>query len=228
MSTIQTVKTQIQSLIDLANTTTGNTDTNLTDGVNALVSGFGQGGSGGMKNGYNVSFYDEDNQLFALFSIKQGEAINPPIFESSGWQDVDGVNIAFPYTPTNDIGLYPVSATLAEQLYNFYNVDSTAYPYVYITYVDGQWTLRIVFGATCNDHYLTKGIKGTFQASGSLLSQITDVEALVELTKNNISTSSLTSFTGNELVNCISSTIWATNYSSTHESDVGAFYRLDE
>lgn len=46
MSTIQTVKTQIQSLINLANTTTGNTDTNLTDGVNALVSGYGQGGSG--------------------------------------------------------------------------------------------------------------------------------------------------------------------------------------
>ena len=44
MSTIQTVKTQIQSLIDLANTTTGNQDTNLTDGVNALVSGFGSGG----------------------------------------------------------------------------------------------------------------------------------------------------------------------------------------
>jgi hypothetical protein len=47
MSTIQTVKTQIQSLIDLANTTTGNQDTNLTDGVNALVGGYGQGGSSG-------------------------------------------------------------------------------------------------------------------------------------------------------------------------------------
>ena len=34
-------------------------------------------GNGGMENGYNVSFYDEDNQLFALFSIKQGEAIYP-------------------------------------------------------------------------------------------------------------------------------------------------------
>ena len=46
MSNIQTVKAQIQSLLDLANTTTGNNDTNLTDGVNALVEGFGQGGSG--------------------------------------------------------------------------------------------------------------------------------------------------------------------------------------
>lgn len=47
MSDINTVKAQIQSLIDLANTTTGNNDTNLTDGVNALVGGFGRGGSGG-------------------------------------------------------------------------------------------------------------------------------------------------------------------------------------
>lgn len=59
MSTIQTVKTQIQSLIDLANTTTGNQDTNLTDGVNALVSGFGQGGSGGSAS-LNIHYGDTE------------------------------------------------------------------------------------------------------------------------------------------------------------------------
>ena len=41
------IENQLQELIDLANTTTGNSDTNLTDGVNALVSGYGQGGNGG-------------------------------------------------------------------------------------------------------------------------------------------------------------------------------------
>lgn len=45
MSNIQTVKAQIQTLINSANATTGNADTNLTDGVNALISGYGQGGS---------------------------------------------------------------------------------------------------------------------------------------------------------------------------------------
>lgn len=44
MSDINTLKTQIQSLIDNANATTGNSDTNLTDGVNALIEGYGQGG----------------------------------------------------------------------------------------------------------------------------------------------------------------------------------------
>lgn len=53
MANVQQVKQNLailnarnQALLDLANTTTGNTDTNLTDGVNALVGGYGQGGSG--------------------------------------------------------------------------------------------------------------------------------------------------------------------------------------
>ena len=45
MSTFETMKEQIRELIDLSNATTGNTDTNLTDGVNALIGGYGQGGS---------------------------------------------------------------------------------------------------------------------------------------------------------------------------------------
>lgn len=44
MSTPQTVKAQIKSLIATANATTGNTDTNLTSAVGSLVEGFGQGG----------------------------------------------------------------------------------------------------------------------------------------------------------------------------------------
>lgn len=45
MSTAQSVKTQIQSLIDSANVTTGNNDATLTDAVGHLVEGYGQGGS---------------------------------------------------------------------------------------------------------------------------------------------------------------------------------------
>lgn len=39
-------KQRTQSLIDQANATTGNEDTDLTSAVGSLVSGFGQGGSG--------------------------------------------------------------------------------------------------------------------------------------------------------------------------------------
>lgn len=56
MSTTETVKTQIQSLIDSANATTGKQDTNLTDGVNALIKGYGQGsGSSSRESLYETS-----------------------------------------------------------------------------------------------------------------------------------------------------------------------------
>ena len=37
------IESQIEKLIDLANTTTGKQETNLTDSINALAKGYGQG-----------------------------------------------------------------------------------------------------------------------------------------------------------------------------------------
>ena len=55
MSTPNTVKAQIQSLIDSANMTTGNTDADLTTAVQALISGFGQAAGGSsLPDGFNV------------------------------------------------------------------------------------------------------------------------------------------------------------------------------
>lgn len=54
MSTIQSVKNQIQTLIDNANATTGKGDTNLTTAQNSLIEGYGQGGSG--SGGIGISF----------------------------------------------------------------------------------------------------------------------------------------------------------------------------
>lgn len=71
-----TVKTQIQSLIDLANTTTGNTDTNLTDGVNALIGGYGQGSGSGSSGGNMIAIRHIDVTKFAKgfhFSVVKGE-----------------------------------------------------------------------------------------------------------------------------------------------------------
>lgn len=45
MSTPDTVKAQIQSLIGSANAATGKTDADLTTAVNSLIAGYGQGGS---------------------------------------------------------------------------------------------------------------------------------------------------------------------------------------
>ena len=52
------IKEIISYLIDSANSTTGNKDINLTDGVNALISGYGQGGSKSSVNGSLYSYED--------------------------------------------------------------------------------------------------------------------------------------------------------------------------
>lgn len=51
MVTAESVKAKLQGLIDLANTTTGNADADLTAAVNSLIAGFGQGGSSGGASG---------------------------------------------------------------------------------------------------------------------------------------------------------------------------------
>lgn len=51
MVTAESVKAKLQGLISLANNTTGKTDTDLTAAVNALIAGFGQGGSTGGTDG---------------------------------------------------------------------------------------------------------------------------------------------------------------------------------
>lgn len=159
MSDINTVKAQIQSLIDLANTTTGNTDTNLTDGVNALVGGYGQGGIQlpedmleGLENGYDVMFYDENNKGLAFYSVKQGHAIQPPEYQVEVWQTSDGANVTFPYLPTSDVSLYANSGTYADQLYKFYGVDKGAYPYVGLSTYTGGSPATLMFGTGIGDN----------------------------------------------------------------------------
>ena len=51
MVTAESVKAKLQGMISLANATTGKTDTDLTAAVNALIAGFGQGGSSGGASG---------------------------------------------------------------------------------------------------------------------------------------------------------------------------------
>ena len=80
MSNIQSVKAQIQSLINKANETTGNTDTNLTDGVNALVEGFGQGGSDSDDGDFvTVVFYDVNGNILKKEMVNRNTKVYAPI-----------------------------------------------------------------------------------------------------------------------------------------------------
>lgn len=61
MATVESVKAKMQGLIDTANKTTGNTDTDLTAAVNALAAGFGGGGG----ETFPQKFYETDFEMGA-------------------------------------------------------------------------------------------------------------------------------------------------------------------
>lgn len=130
---VNTVKAQIQSLINKANETTGNNDTNLTDGVNALVGGFKPSGTlEGLSNGYDVMFYDENNEGLAFYSIKSGHSINPPVYDCNGWKDADDNVVEFPYTPIGDLSLYAdLTKIVLPSPYKAYAI--------YAQYSSGDW-----------------------------------------------------------------------------------------
>ena len=68
MSTAESVKAQLNALLNQANDTTGKTDTNLTAAIASLVAGFGQGGSGGGL-AYDMGEFVLDSDSNAASSI---------------------------------------------------------------------------------------------------------------------------------------------------------------
>ena len=78
MSTMQSIKTQLQSLLDRANAKTGKSHTNLTDSVNELISGYGSGGSAEIPtctvrfvSGENVYY----NYNYAYSKLENGKVV---------------------------------------------------------------------------------------------------------------------------------------------------------
>lgn len=185
---VNTVKAQIQRLINKANETTGNTDTNLTDGVNALVSGYGQGGIQlpedmleGLENGYDVMFYDENSKGLAFYSIKSGHAINPPVYSCKNWQDANGGIVTFPYTPSANAIFYANNNTYASMLYQYYGIDSAVYPYICIDYL--QSTNKSITVCFFKTHGVANGCENNITATVTLDSVLSysSLEELLEL-----------------------------------------------
>ena len=108
------------------------------DGIgfaNAIRAISSAGGGAGLENSYDITFYDEHNEGLAFYSIKQGHSINAPTYRCKAWQTEDGINITFPYTPTENITIYANNNTYASEIYRYYGVDSGVYPYIAISQI---------------------------------------------------------------------------------------------
>lgn len=310
MATAQQVKENLeilnqrnQSLIDLANATTGKEDTTLTDGVNSLIEkydleptlqekvvtengevvpdegfdglskvtvnvpekevklqdktitengtyqadsdydGLGSvtvevassGSLEGLENGYDVMFYDENNDGLAFYSIKQGHSINAPVYNCKAWQTDAGANVEFPYTPTEDVIFYANNDTYASSLYKYYGVDSAVYPYLFINFeakttVPVQCTYKVVFGKTMPDsYYLNDVLNASYSYTDGSINEVPDLDTLVLKIMEHISPSALAASSTDRTATS-KSNIYATNYDvkESYISQFYAYYRLDE
>lgn len=63
-----------------------------------------------LPNDIAVTFYDENKNVIAVYTVKEGMSMNPPAYDAT-WQDADGNTIEFPYTPAENIDLYAVKGT---------------------------------------------------------------------------------------------------------------------
>lgn len=111
MATAGSVQAKIVGLITKANETTGNTDVDLTTAVDALVKGYGKGGSGG----------GEQPTLFAPFlTVKSSDELQNAVFTMAANEQnggfavslslkVNGEIVENPYTAT-EVGTYTVEA----------------------------------------------------------------------------------------------------------------------
>ena len=135
MSTFQTIKTQLQKLLDEANAKTTKTDADITTAMSTLIEGYGVGDSGGGS-----------------------------------------------------------SKTYADQLYEFYGVDKSVYPYVSIVYMGSEKTLAVAFGKTVSQNTSSKlAFTGIAHKSVILSDPIDNVnlETLVNRVMYNIRVSDL-------------------------------------
>lgn len=143
-------KEKLVKVADEIRAKTGKADLMYVDdmpGEIGSISGIPEDSMEGLENGYDVMFYDENNYALAMYSIKEGHSINPPVYTCKNWQTDAGVSVSFPYTPSGDVIFYANNDTYASQLYAFYGLDSVVYPYLYIEYIKGNDTdtVKVVF-----------------------------------------------------------------------------------
>ena len=199
------------------------------DGLGSVTVEVASGGSlEGLENGYDVMFYDDDGEGLALYSIKQGNSINPPVYSCKSWQTEDGTDIAFPYTPMGDISIFANNNTYAKDLYDYYGVDESVYPYVAIsiTKSSSSYYYCIKFGKSIDANY-TNSVEFTEQVYGceriyGLNVDTSNVQEVVEYIKRNITLE-------NAMISSVdnSCTAFYTNFEPTF-TPTTTFHRLDE
>lgn len=86
----------------------------------------------GLENGWDVMFYDENNEGLAFYSCRDGHSIPSPNYTCESWTTENGQTIIFPCIPTKDLIVYANNDTVLGRFYSFYGVDIMIYPYLIV------------------------------------------------------------------------------------------------
>ena len=151
----------------------GTTDHLTTDQMIEIFKQAG-GGMDGLENGYDVMFYDENNEGLAFYSIKQGHTINPPVYECKKWVLENGDSVFFPLIPSGDMVVFANNDSMVSGLYEHYNVDKVLYPYVLMYITSGRY-LGITFAETIELQGTTtifRGLSGNTTLTQAVMNSI--------------------------------------------------------
>lgn len=208
----------------------------LGDGEVVEGSGSGGGSLEGLENGWDVMFYDENNEALAFSSVRKGNNIDAPIYVCDGWKTSNEQVIAFPYTPTQDLVLYAFNEDIVQKLYDYYGVSIQEYPYVTLQFCQlYQSTPRCLIAFSKTESPATSdyifGAYDYYSASALPVSDTEDVPAVVSYFMEKILPSSLKSQYAinfyKEESNQVHNYMY-TNYDRTPTQTSTIVYRLDE
>lgn len=110
------------------------------------------GGSSGVANGFTVNFFNDKKELFESHSTTAGYNIDKPLSVlPQYWADDAGNEVSYPFTCAEAgqvFNHYAVMEDVLHALYEYYDMDETLYPYVYV-YVNNSSSnieCRVMFG----------------------------------------------------------------------------------
>lgn len=88
---------------------------------------------------HTVQFIVE-GETYELVRVNDGNAVRAPAtnpvkdgFNFGGWEDGDGNVMTFPFIPTDDTTIVAINWSLSDLLWNSYNIDPDAYPFIFIS-----------------------------------------------------------------------------------------------
>lgn len=147
--TAESVKAKLQALISAANTKTSKNDTNLTDAVNTLMAGYGQGGECDGKHIIEVEELPEVGEKGVLYKIEKKDLVALSMKNEDGMVYPDYTNLlAYAFG----------GITVPDEYFNYAKeADTENFIQGFVYYVESE---GVIYGYDDEDGWTTQAVNG--------------------------------------------------------------------